>query len=116
LRPSHLVEAIRGRERLVVVFWYYFVLGELGLVLLLVAASTAVPMVRAPLLMGVLTVAFAVPLVAYHLWVMVSLWTCAFNVRLRFWGYLARGYVAILGIGSVLEARDALSWLTRNAA
>lgn len=78
---------VRGRERLVIVFWVYCVLGG-GIVI-------ATPSILAerlydrgfPVWSWVLMTCVQV---LYLLWVHVSVWTCAFNSSRRLWGYAAR--------------------------
>ena len=63
-----------------------------------------------------MSVLVAIPVVLYEIWVLVSLWTCAFNVKAKFWGYCARVYV-VLNIAGYLEgAYEASQWVAERLA
>lgn len=85
---NSILKSWRGNERLWRVFWIYnFILGGLinygftkvgeseNLVLLLVYSIFAL---------------------AYMVWVLVSLWRCAFNANWQIWGYIARVLVVLM--------------------
>lgn len=102
---SFIKRAWRGEEKLWKVFWLYNVLGGLLLnVFVYVIASVAFGL----LIVGVIF------WLAYLVWVLVSIWRCAFNVNAKFWGYLARIYIimgpvlVILGllVGGILAGQD----------
>jgi hypothetical protein len=82
--------ALRGRERLMIVFWAYCVVG--GIVATVLPFIVAEPLYDRGFPMWFFTL-LAVVQSLYLLWVHVSVWTCAFNSSRRVWGYLARGYV-----------------------
>ena len=102
---------MRGKERLAVVFWYYFVLGGIGIALLIAAASASASLVSSRALIVGAGIPLVLFVIAYQLWVLISLWTCAFNVRSRFWGYLTRAYVLALALGFVAEVPESVRWL-----
>lgn len=89
---ARLLWALRGQERLVIVFWGYCLMGSLIFGVLMFWAFRLFP---APyrtlgnLLTGVL-------FVLYFLWAHISLWMCAFNVGRRGWGYAARCYTVLV--------------------
>ena len=73
-----------GRGRLSVVFWRYGVLGNI-LIAGLLAYPGGMSRVNAEF--------FALLMVllgGYNLWVVVSIWRCAYNVDRKYWGDLAR--------------------------
>ena len=80
-------QVVLGRERLWIVFWLYCVLGTLLVTLLLFISN-----LPARAIAETLAVLYAV----YLLWAHYSLWTCAFNVKWRPWGYVARVYACVL--------------------
>jgi hypothetical protein len=80
-------QVVLGQERLWVVFWLYCMLGTVVVTLLL-----AISDLSGTAIVGTLTVLHAV----YLLWAHYSLWTCAFNVKRRPWGYAARVYACVL--------------------
>ena len=89
---ARLLWALRGQERLVVVFWGYCLMGSLILGVLMFWAFRLFPppyRTLGNLLTGVL-------FVLYFLWAHISLWMCAFNVGRRGWGYAARCYAVLV--------------------
>jgi len=116
MEPGHLMNTARGGEKLSVVFWYCCVLGQLGVVLLLLAVWTLVGHSLPATLQTVAGVLIAIPVVAYEIWVLVSLWTCTFNVKVKIWGYAARAYVVINVVGYVQGAYEASRWVAERVA
>lgn len=93
---------MRGKERLAAVFWYYYVLGYLGIALVFVGAVVIVESFDLPsVMMAVVAVLLSLPILAYQVWSNISLWACAFNVENRMWGYLARLWVLMSIFGTV---------------
>lgn len=88
---SRIVRALKGQERLAVVFWGYCVAGTLIVGVLMFYAFRLIPMPHRSL--G--NIVTGVPFVAYFLWAHVSLWRCAFNVEGRGLGYAARCYALV---------------------
>jgi hypothetical protein len=91
---SRILRALKGKERLVIVFWVYCVAGTLVVGVLMFWAGRLFPISHrqlADLLTGVL-------FVSYFLWAHISLWMCAFNVERRGWGYAARCYAVVVVI------------------
>lgn len=85
-------QAWRGQEKLWIVFWIYgVVVGILFQILLGILGAQ-----------GMLFVGLAV-YVVYYVWVIVSTWRCAFNVKARSWGYVARVLAILSVIGMVLS-------------
>jgi hypothetical protein len=85
--------AFRGRERLVIVFWAFYVVG--GILAIILPFALAEPLDHLGFPMWFFTV-LAVLQSLYLLWAHISLWTCAFNSSRRAWGYLARAYVCLV--------------------
>lgn len=87
--PWHV---LLGRERLIVVFWGYCVVGT--------AIVVNLPNVDRPYFLMSMPLSFFLVLAslqtAYLLWSHMSLWTCAFNTSRRAWGYAARAYIIVL--------------------
>jgi hypothetical protein len=91
---TRILRALRGQERLAVVFWGYCIVGTL---------LVGVVMFWAFRLFSILhrtfgNLATGVLFVAYFLWAYVSLWRCAFNAKQRAWGYAARCYAVVVVI------------------
>lgn len=86
-------KSLRGRERLIVVFWGYYVAG--GIVAIILPFILAEPLYHLGLPMWFFT-SLAGLQSLYLIWAHISLWTCAFNSPRRSWGYLARGYVCLV--------------------
>jgi hypothetical protein len=89
---ARVSRAVSGKERAVIVFWAYCIAGTLIAGVLMFLAFRLVP-TRDRSLGSLVTGAL---FVAYFLWAHVSLWTCAFNVEWRGWGYAARCYVVVV--------------------
>jgi len=94
-----LPKSIAGRERLVVVFWLYCVVG--------CSLVIALPFLTAEWLyyQGFPMWGFGAILVAeviFVVWAHVSLWMCAFNTRHRSLGYAARIYSVVALIAFLL--------------
>ena len=91
-------QSLRGRERLIVAFWMYCVLGGL-----LVAVMPTV-LAQALYDMGVpvwVLIVLALMQALYFIWAHVSVWMCAFNSSRPLWGYAARGYVCLVALSVV---------------
>ena len=86
-------QAIRGQERLTIVFWGYYMVG--GIVAIILPFVIAEPLYHRGFPMWFFTLLAALQSL-YLLWAHISLWTCAFNSSSRVWGYLARSYVSIV--------------------
>ena len=86
-------QAFRGRERLTLVFWGFYVMG--GLVAVILPFVVAEPLYDLGLPLWSFTL-IAVVQSLYLLWAHISLWACAFNSSRRVWGYLTRGYVCVV--------------------
>jgi hypothetical protein len=116
MSARYLVGTMRGKERLAILFWYYFVLGGAAVALLIAGASVPIGQIHSVPLMLVASSVVAVPVLAYQIWILVSLWACAFNARHRYWGYLTRAYVLVLVSGGLLEEAPGIyQWLRDNA-
>ena len=85
MNSAYVTDVLRGREKLAVVFWYYWVLGQLGVVLLFLGTWAAIEHLPLGILTVVVGALVAIPVVAYEIWVLVSLWTCAINVKTKIW-------------------------------
>lgn len=88
----------QGRGRLWVVYWLYGVLGSAILTALL-----ALPVALAGVSAVYYLVALAVVAV-YTVWIVVSVWRCAFNVDRELWAYLARGLTVFWALNVFLVA------------
>ena len=116
MNSAYVMDAFRGRERLAIVFWYYWVLGQLGVVLLFLGAWALIEHVPPGILKVVVGLLVAIPVVAYEIWVLVSLWTCAFNVKTKIWAYVVRAYVVLNAVGYLQGAYEASQWVAERAA
>jgi hypothetical protein len=90
---SWLFRALKGKERLPVVFWGYCVAGTLLVGVLLFWASRLFP--PHGQIGGIITGVIFIP---YFLWAHISLWMCAFNAERRGWSYVARCYALVVVI------------------
>ncbi|HKJ95717.1 MAG TPA: hypothetical protein VKA32_08825 [Gammaproteobacteria bacterium] len=66
------------------VYWLYGVLGSVVLLALLAWISRYTGVTPMAYTLG------AVALAVYTVWILVSVWRCAFNVRNRTWAHVAR--------------------------
>ncbi len=91
---SNVVSALRGEEPLSTVFWKYYVLGIVLMLLLVVLIYflEVFLVVLLPVVFSPVAIASCF-YILYQVWVTISLWRCAFNVRNALWGYLCRAYV-----------------------
>jgi hypothetical protein len=98
---ARILAAFRGQERLVIVFWAYyvglgFIMGMIAGIFFGIASETGHTSI------GVVSLIFI--LLPYYLWAMWSLWACAFNAQWKGWGYVVRGIVLLSIAGSVVRA------------
>jgi hypothetical protein len=105
---EYFMDTARGKERLSAVFWYYQVCGNVALVLVavLLTALADIYLQDAALIFAVIVI--VAPIIVYQMWVLVSLWNCAFNVRRAFWGYASRLFVCYAACQLVLGLFEAV--------
>ena len=86
----------RGQGPLWKVYWLYGVLGSnvLALMLLFLMQRSAVPSGWFQLVL--------VLLVAYTVWIVISVWRCAFNVANPVYGHMARALTVAWAINAIL--------------
>jgi hypothetical protein len=101
-----ITRARNGKERLWIVFWVYTVLGAIFFRLLFPFISAINSPVGGSIygvIYIILMLVFSVLIIVYLVWVLASLWKCAFNVdkEWRWLGYLARAYV-VWGVGVLI--------------
>ena len=84
----------KGNERLWKVFWIYNWLFGAAFDLAWKAAEPRLP-IAAEVVLALLGLVWGV-------WVIVSLWRCAFNASWRPWGYIARGLVVVSVLAGIL--------------
>lgn len=94
----------RGDERLWRAFWLFWFAGgwAVSVVVSLLVQSVGLPPLAAIAL-----------LMLYTVWAGVAVWRCAFNVKTRFWGYLARGIILVFV--ALLIVRSFEGWLGGGA-
>ncbi|MCG7870797.1 MAG: hypothetical protein N0C83_14555 [Candidatus Thiodiazotropha lotti] len=78
-----------GKEKLSLVFWGYYISGQLGLALLIGAFLVFIPSETAQIIAAVLL------FLPYVIWASWSVWACAYNVEQKYWGHAARVVVVI---------------------
>ena len=85
-----------GRGPLWKIYWLYGVLGSnvLVLILLLLMRSGAIASVWFQIVL--------VLLAAYTVWIVVSVWRCAFNVEEPMYGHMARALTVAWAINALL--------------
>ncbi len=86
----------RGRGALWKVYWVYGVAGSVVL-----AGAIAAVIWRQGFASGWLQPLFALAL-AYTVWILVSVWRCAFNAEQEFYGHLARSLTVAWAINALL--------------
>lgn len=96
--------ALSGKEKLSLVFWGYYILGQLGLALLAGALLTFIPSETARF---ALTAILVLP---YMIWASWSVWVCAYNVDQKYWGHAARAVVVISVASAVRSSIEILGW------
>jgi len=86
----------QGRGPLWKVYWLYGVLGSnvLALILLVLMQRGAIDSVWFQIVLLLLT--------AYTIWIVVSVWRCAFNVEKPMHGHMARALTAAWAINALL--------------
>ena len=87
--------AWNGKDKLSLVFWAYFVLGQFGMALFLVAITGLSTAFGAEFFGSVIGFIVVIPFVTWATW---SVWACAYNVKWRPWGYVARAIVVFVVI------------------
>lgn len=92
--------AWNGKAPLVRVFWLYYFLGHLTLGALV--GVTAAILETNGLSSGIIILATLIVL-PYVVWSTWSVWACAFNVKWRPWGYMARAYVVFIIVDTTYE-------------
>jgi hypothetical protein len=95
---SALKRAWLGEESLSLVFWGYYVLGAFGVSLLLGLVAVTGQIHNFPILRWI-SVALAL---IYFVWAVVSVWRCAFNIKNKIYGYIAR-IIVVLGAASMVS-------------
>lgn len=101
--PSFLSRCWRGQERLYKVFWVYGLLLNLPFF----AVGVAAGYLHMPLLLVPLVPVY----VAYLVWVLVSMWRCAFNSSWSGWAYLGRAWVVFACVGFLIRVVQFASWV-----
>jgi hypothetical protein len=98
IRPADAVGMIKdawtGQQKLWKVFWLYGVVSGAVIAFILAQIPSSSPIVFLPVYI------FAV---GWWFWVSVSLWSCAFNVEWKGWGYAARVLVAFPIVGVIVS-------------
>jgi hypothetical protein len=86
----------RGRGPLWKIYWLYGVLGSnvLALILLLLMRGSALGSVWFQVVLLLLA--------AYTVWILVSVWRCAFNVENPMYAHMARALTAAWAINALL--------------
>lgn len=88
-----MLDVIKGKEKLWVVFWIYNLLIGISVSLALTLTAKALEFNNA---ITFVTVGFKI---VWYIFCVIGLWQCAFNAEKRIWGYLIRIY---LGLGITL--------------
>jgi hypothetical protein len=92
----------KGEERLVIVYW-----GSMAILAALYFVGFAAEGTPTPerwQTVGVAVLLLYIPVAAFCI---VSIWSCAFNVKWRVWGYLARIQAAVMAInliGAIIQS------------
>jgi len=80
----------RGEEKLWRVFWLYYMLGELIFFMFLYLIMFLISIVVTSEPPFLIILVYVIPVFGYFIWIIVSLWKCAFNTNWKGWGYLIR--------------------------
>jgi hypothetical protein len=96
MSESFVASYWRGRGPLWKIYWLYGVLGStaLTLILLFLMQSGAVDSVWFQIVLLLLAV--------YTVWIVVSVWRCAFNVEKPLYGHMARALTAAWAINALM--------------
>jgi hypothetical protein len=94
---TRILKALKGRERLVTVFWGYCIVGTFAVGAVLFALDRVTQRAN-PSWRPIAAWATGALFVIYFVLAHISLWTCAFNTRRRGWGYAARCYAVAVVI------------------
>ncbi|HKR58087.1 MAG TPA: hypothetical protein VJS64_00030 [Pyrinomonadaceae bacterium] len=104
------IRALRGHERLVIVFWVYGVLLQGVLIALTEIFSEAAAQADFKSVGLLLTVAVIAGMWIYSIGCTVAVWRYAYNVRRKFWGHAARGFVVLVVICIPWSLYDTVLW------
>ena len=88
--------AFYGDERLSKVFWFYYVLVGAAMTFALYRIDYLIELQEwQPIWSLILRFLLSLAWLYYLVWVLVSLWRCAFNCQVKLWGYVVRGLVVV---------------------
>ncbi len=90
--------AWKGNIPLVRAFWAYYFIGQIFIAVMLGAIGALLDSIGLWYVTVGLVVLVVLPYVIWSSW---SVWTCAFNVKRRPWGYVARLVIVINVIGII---------------
>ncbi|MEW8494953.1 MAG: hypothetical protein AB2604_14205 [Candidatus Thiodiazotropha taylori] len=93
-----------GKEKLSLVFWGYYILGQLGIALLVGTLLTFIQSETAQIALS------AILVLPYMIWASWSVWACAYNVEQKYWGHAARAVVVISVASAVRSSIEILGW------
>jgi magnesium-transporting ATPase (P-type) len=104
-------KALRGQERLVIVFWGYGILLQCVLMVLANLLSESAAQAGFKLFGLVMAVTVLTGMWVYSIGCTIAVWRCAYNVRKKFWGHAARVFVALVVIAIPSSLYNTVQWL-----
>ncbi|MCG8106538.1 MAG: hypothetical protein JAY65_07600 [Candidatus Thiodiazotropha endolucinida] len=93
-----------GKEKLSLLFWGYYISGQLGLALLVGTLLTYIPIGTAQIALS------AILVLPYMIWANWSVWACAYNVEQKYWDHAARVVVVITVMSAIRSSSEILGW------
>jgi hypothetical protein len=95
---ARFLKTLKGHESLGTVFWGYCIVGSFVIGALLFVVYRVTMRWDSSPHHAIANWGTGALFITYFLWAHISLWTCAFNVKRRGWGYVARCYAVAVVI------------------
>ena len=81
-----------GEKKLWKAFWLIGMLGRIIVATIIILFSTIFTSIGLTWSIKILSIIF---MISYVIWSFVSIWRCAFNVKNKNWGYVARLFITL---------------------
>ena len=81
-----------GKQKLWKAFWLIGILGRIIVATIIILFSTIFTSIGLTWSIKILSIIF---MISYVIWSFVSIWRCAFNVKNKNWGYVARLFITL---------------------
>ena len=89
---SFLLNYWNGKKKLWQAFWLIGIFGRILLAIFIVIFTLIGKAIGLTWSIGILSLIF---ILIYIIWSFVSIWRCAFNVKNRIWGHIARVFISM---------------------